>query len=196
MKFTFPRLTVRSPSPRTWLGLALIAVSIAGTTWVVSDNADGTGIVLATRFLPAGTVLTSDDVARATLLSGIHTEGLEPSFVVGKRITTDVAPGDAIAGHQLDTTSLPRTVVAVPLGISPATTIGAGSRIELWLVPTDALQPPRLAAQDAIVVATRQGSFGEGDLVDVSISRRDEDAVLSAMGSGGIIIATNGAGGM
>jgi hypothetical protein len=47
MRLNIPRLRGRMPSPRIWLGLALIGVSVFGTVWVVSENSTGTGMVLA-----------------------------------------------------------------------------------------------------------------------------------------------------
>jgi hypothetical protein len=85
-----------------------------------------------------------------------------------------------------------RTVIAVPLGISPASSIGSGTRVQLWFVSPDAVLPPRVVANDVLVIEARHGSFGEGDVLDVSIDSRQQDALLTALANDGSVIATSG----
>ena len=80
----------------------------------------------------------------------------------------------------------------MPLDVAPASTIAAGSRIELWFVDAENSRPPRLAAHDVVVIAVRRGGFGDDDLVDVSIDVRDESSLLAALGANGQVIATQG----
>lgn len=192
MKFRFPRPTFRPPTPRVWLGLALIATSIGGTVAVIAENSGGTGMVLATRFIPAGSSLGPDDVVEASIIAPVDLVAMSREGVIGQRVAVDVAAGDLITRHSLDSTSAPRRVIAVPLGISPAGSLGPGARIELWFIASTDVAPPRLIAHDALVVQNRSGSFGEGEIVDVSIDARDEDALLAAMGADGLIVATEG----
>lgn len=192
MKISLPRVRFRSPSPRVWLGIALVSVSVAGTVWVISDRTQGTGIVLATRFIPAGSPISAEDVStgRATASTGI--QALVPSDVVGHRAAVDLAEGDIVSPHDLDSTVTRRTVVAVPLGISPAATIASGVRVQLWFVPTDATAPPTIVSNDVLVIAARRGTFGEGDVLDVSVNSRDEDSLLTALGAEGVVVVTAG----
>ena len=196
MKFSMPRIRLRAPSPRIWLGLALVAVSIAGTVWVISDRTQGTGIVLAKRFIPAGTTVTTGDVIEGRADADVVIPALTVEEVIGQRTAHDLADGDVLSRHDIDSTVSSRTVVAVPLGISPAESITSGIRIQLWFVPRDAMSPPRVIAHDVVVISARRGSFGEGDVLDVSISSRDQDALLIALAAEGAVVATTGDGGI
>lgn len=195
MKLSLPRLRVRRPTPRVWLGLALIAISIGGTTVVIARNSAGTGIVLATQFIPAGSVVGLDDVAIARISADVVISEMPVEAVVGQRVATNVAAGDIITTHTLDSTMAQRRILAVPLGITSAQSAVSGSRVELWFIPTSGEAPPRQIAHDAVLIDSRTGSFGEGDIVDVSIDSRDEDRVLAALGMDGLIVTTEGAGG-
>ena len=192
MRINIPRIPKRMPSPRIWLGIALIGVSICGTVWVVSENSTGTGMVLAARFIPAGTVISGDDLAQVRVQAEIDVSPIELSEVIGRRTAVDLAAGDLVSQHTLDSTASSRRAIAVPLDVAPASTIAAGSRIELWFVDAENSRPPRLAAHDVVVIAVRRGGFGDGDLVDVSIDVRDEGSLLAALGANGQVIATQG----
>jgi len=149
-------------------------------------------MVLAARFIPAGTVISSDDLTEARVQADIDFASVALRELVGQRTAVDLAAGDFVSQHTLDSTSSQRRTIAVPLDIAPATTIASGSRIELWFVDAENSRPPRLAAHDAVVIAVRRGGFGEGELVDVSIDVRDEGSLLAALGANGQIIATKG----
>lgn len=192
MKFSFPRPRFATPPPRVLLGLALIAISIAGTVWVITDNSAGTGIVLANRFIAAGDVIEADDVSAASVVGPVSVAPLEASTVVGRRAAVDIVEGSMISRHHLDSSIAMRRVLAVPVGVTPATTLKAGSRAQLWFIPDDSATPPRIAANDVIVIVARRGSFGEGDILDVSISTSEEDSLMTALGSDGTLVATEG----
>lgn len=194
MKFIIPKPALRSPTPRTWLGVAVILVSIVGTAWVISDNSQGTGIILASRFIPAGTEITRDDVVEARIVGEGFVAATNIDDLIGKRVAHDLASGDLVTLHALDSTASERRVIAVPLGIAPSTTISSGMRIQLWSVAPNGSAPPMQVASDVVVVATRRGSFGDGDLLDVSIASRDETHLLAALGSEGLIVAIVGSG--
>lgn len=192
MKFPFPLRRFRKPTPRTWLGLALVGVSIGGTVAVVADNAEGTGMVLATRFIPAGSTVESEDVVAVRVSAPVEVSELLVDDIVGRRLAVDVYVGDIVTEHALDSTIAPRRIIAVPLGVTSARSLSAGSRVELWFVATLGSEPPRMVAHDAILISSLEGSFGAGDLLEVSIDSRDEDAVLAAIGADGLILATEG----
>jgi hypothetical protein len=194
MKFTIRKSAFRSPTPRTWLGIAIILISAIGTTWVISDNSQGTGIVLASRFIPAGTEITSEDVVEARILGEGLVAATHIDELIGKRVALDVAAGDLVTRRALDSTGADRRVIAVPLGIAPSTTITSGMRIQLWSVAPNGSTPPLQVATDVVVVATRRGSFGDSDLLDVSIASRDETQLLYALGSEDLIVAIVGSG--
>lgn len=192
MKFSFPRPRLTAPPPRVLLGLTLIAISIAGTAWVIADNSTGTGIVLANQFIAAGDVIEADHVTTASVIGSTSVTPMDASVVVGRRAAVDIVEGSMISQHQLDTTISPRRVLAVPVGVTPATTVIAGSRAQLWFIPADSTTPPRIAATDVIVIAARRGSFGEGDILDISISTSEEDSLMTALGSDGTLVVSEG----
>lgn len=185
---------LRAPRPRTWLGIALIGISIAGTVWVVADSRAGTGIVLAREFIPAGHVLVEADVESARLVSGSDWGKLTVGNVIGLRTAVDISPGEIITERVLDATIAPRKIVSVPVGITPSATIGAGTRIELWFIG-NAQGPAEQIARDAVVVSSRRGSFGDGDVVDLSVDARDAEHVLGSLGADGLFTMTVGGNG-
>jgi hypothetical protein len=162
-----------------------------GTVMVIADSREGTGIVLASSFIPAGAAISRDDIVVARMVTDYPIAPLVAESVVGKHTAVDIAPGDIVATHMLDSSSELRQVVTVPVGISPATSLSSGSRVELWFVGNGAL-PAVLVASDAVVVATRRGNFGEGDVVDISIADRDQNRVLGALGADGMFVFTLG----
>lgn len=192
MKFSFPRPRLKAPPPRALLGLSLVAISIAGTAWVIADNSTGTGIILATRFIAAGDVIAVEDVSTASIVGTALVTPVDASAVVGHRAAIDIVEGAMISPHHLDSTIALRRVLAIPIGVTPANTLSAGSRAQLWFIPSDSTTPPRIAARDVIVISTRRGSFGEGDIIDVSISASDEDSLMTALGSDGTLVVSEG----
>lgn len=190
MKFPSLRFHIRKPSPRALVGISLIAVSIAGTTWVVSTSSSGTVIVLATHPLAAGQTIAVDDIVTARVHADIAVAGSDPNTIVGRRTAVTVAEGEQIVAHDLDFSNDDRATIAIPLGIEPAHSITAGSRIQLWFLATDDVEPPLLVATDAIVEGIRAASFGGGSTVDVSVNARESNAVLMALGGKGMVVAT------
>lgn len=191
MRFTLRRPEWKTPTPRAWLGIGLIAVSVTATAVVIADSREGTGIVLASAFIPAGALISADDVVTARLSSDIEHAGLTIDDVVGHRSAVDISPGDLVGSHMLDSTSSARRVVSIPLGITPATSLTSGSRVELWFLE-NTVSPAALVAPDALVVATRHASFGDGDVVDLSIASRDQNRVLGSLGADGTFVFTFG----
>lgn len=192
MKFTPNLRFIRKPSPRVWLGATLIAVSIAGTVTVITSERQGTIIVLASHFIPAGTVITESDISRARVADGGQGIVIEAGDVVGQRTATDIGPGEIVAPRLIDSSLDSRRLVTVPVETSPSREMVAGSRIQLWSVSGADSAPPRLVAVDAVVVAVRDSGFGQGSLLDVSIVARDEMRVISAVGSDGAVVAVMG----
>ncbi|MEY4397379.1 MAG: hypothetical protein RLZZ40_1135, partial [Actinomycetota bacterium] len=173
-------------------GLSLIAVSVAGTVAVITLNREGTVIIVASHFITAGTVLTDDDIEHATIRVGADIPIDAETHVLGRRVATDIAPGESITSHDIDSTVARRRVISVPLTIAPPSYLRPGDRIQLWFAPTRQGDVPVVVTSDAVVVALRAGGFGEGAIVDVSIVDRDEAKTIAALGSDGAILAVIG----
>lgn len=190
MKITLPRIASRRPRPRTLLGIALIGISIAGTTFVISRDRQGELVYLAGQYLVAGSIITDDDVVEARMSTPFGVAGATPVAVVGKRLAEDVGPGEVISPRVIDTFTESRRVMTVSVGLTPAATVTAGARVQLWEVPEGGV--PRMVATDATVIAIRAGAFGGENLIDISIDSRDEIAVVTAVGVGAALIAVAG----
>lgn len=192
MKHFLMRLNFRRARPRVWIGVVLIAVSIAGTVTVISLERQGAVVVLAQRFLPAGTVIEADDVVEARLAN--PPLGFEPRNpdVIGKRLSQDVGTGEILSDRVFDSTASPRRLVTIPLDVQPSRALKAGTRVQLWTVSPQESSPPVMVAVDAVVVAVRDGGFGQTGLMDVSITAREEIAVVSALGSEATLVAVMG----
>lgn len=192
MKFSPQFRSIRKPSPRTWLGASLVAVSIAGTVAVIGAERQGTMIVLASHFIPAGTVVTESDVAFARIVDGGQGIVREATDVIGRRTATDIGPGEIVASRLIDSSLDGRRLVTVPVTTTPSRELVSGSRVQLWTVSGTHSLPPQLVAVDAVIVAVRDSGFGQGGLLDVSIGARDEMRVISALGSDDTVVAVMG----
>jgi hypothetical protein len=182
------KFTVRSS---TALGVALIAASVIGTVTVIRINNVGSPVVLAREFIAAGTVITDDMLVDARV---VGTNGGAPlrTDVVGRVLGIDVGPGEIVAARSLDETGATGTIVAIPLGVTPARALTAGQSITLWEVDGDGLVPPVAIANRATLIEVTDGSMGAETQATVLLDGKDIDRVLGAIGSTDLIVATSG----
>lgn len=186
------KIRIPTPSPRVWLGISLIAVSIAGMAYSISLERSGTEMILATQFIPAGTIVTESDVTVVRVKTNGEVVLDKPPMAVGHRASVDIAAGDAITSHSLDGTVSARRIVAVPLETPPLSVLKPGDRLQLWFTSSQLASVPLLVARDAILVSALSSGFGAGDRIEVSISARDEIHLVTALGESGTLVAVKG----
>ena len=176
---------------RTVVGLLLIASSIVGVFVVVRASAPGDAIIVATKFLPAGSVLTATDitVSRVSRRSGdaVQTE----KDVIGKAIGVDLGEGDIVTSRVMEPTTESRIEIAVPLGVEPPAGVDEGSQVDLWAVDSEGVLPPITVARNAPAISFVESGFGGDTIMTLLVSSTEVDSVLGALGTSRILVATS-----
>jgi hypothetical protein len=180
----------RKPAQRAILGFALIGISIAGTATTIAVNNSGITAVMASRVIPAGSLISDADVYEVRVSSISDLREVTLADVVGRRASVDLAVGSTVVGADLEPASLATSIVSVPLSISPAESISPGRHVQLWSMSSDELEPVRLVARSAVVVSSRDSGFGGEVMMDVSLSFREVQTVLAAISANARIVAT------
>jgi hypothetical protein len=112
--------------------------------------------------------------------------------VVGRVVALDIGAGEIITARLLETTSLSRVLVSVPLGVTPPSTIAIGATVDLWSVDEDGGAPPVTVARNASVVSIADSGFGGDSVLAVLIDPLEVNRVLAVLGSSHVIVATSG----
>lgn len=192
MSFVASVLKRLNSTPRTLVGLVLIVSSIVGVVFVVRASAPGERVVMAATFLPAGTVITAESLREGRISPTAPNAVLVAEDVIGRVVGVDVGIGELISERMLEATPESRVHVAVPLGITPPTTVVPGSTVQLWSVDGDDFSPPHSIARNAVVLSVEASGLGGGTLLSVLVAAFEVDRVLSAIGSSHMVVATEG----
>lgn len=192
MSFVASLLKRLNSTPRTLVGLVLIVSSIVGVVFVVRASAPGERVVMAATFLPAGTVITAESLREGRISPTAPNAVLVAEDVIGRVVGVDVGIGELISERMLEATPESRVHVAVPLGITPPTTVVPGSTVQLWSVDGDDFSPPHSIARNAVVLSVEASGLGGGTLLSVLVAAFEVDRVLSAIGSSHMVVATEG----
>lgn len=179
---------------RFLVGIALIAVSIAGVWLVVSSARQTSPALQATRTIVPGDVLSSDDfrvvdVALGAIAGEYLTPAtLEPGVVAARTIregelVPSSATGDADA---MRTTSI---VIAIGAGVPEA--VRSGSAVEVWAAPAKAegrgFEAPRiLLSQATVAEVSKEDAMlsQEQASLELVIERSEVASVLEAIADG------------
>jgi hypothetical protein len=144
--------------PRFAIGVVLIAVSVAGTAFVVTA-ADSTEPVLAARsVLTPGQTVTSDDlIATKVAMEKATSLYLSPSDVPaeGLVVTRTVAAGELVPASAVGSAdSVDSTSVVITVKGELAASIVPGATADVWAAPKtdDGYGPPVVIVPDATVV--------------------------------------------
>lgn len=181
------RVTVTS---RALIGFILIVSSVVGVVLVVRSAAPGERIILASGFLPAGTVITTESIreGRATDIPGGLL--LTTEEALGRVVGVDVGDGELISARMLEVVPQTTTQVSVPLGIAPPTSVARGTAVELWSTDSEGVEPPLSIARHAIVLSIVESGFGGETVLTVRIAPAEVAPVLATIGSSHIVMAT------
>lgn len=183
------RIALRS---RTVVGLALILASVVGVVVVVRGVAPGERVVLAATFAPAGTVITDDLLVEGRVSVGTPATTLSANDVVGRVLGVDWGEGEVLSARMLEPASVDRVVVAVPLGVSPPTSITQGVEVDVWAVDTDGMAPPVTVAHGAIVESLVESGFGGDTLATLRVDPATIDRLLAYIGTSFALVITTG----
>ena len=179
---------------RFFIGLTLVALSVAGV-WVLVSGARQTAPVLqAAHTLVAGDIVTSADLRVVDAALGAAADvyltpsGLEPGLVAARTIEAgELIPADALIGPERSRT----TALVIETAVGLSSSIAAGTSAELWHAPPvvegEGLEPPRILVADVTVASLVEA---EGMLaqrrpaVEIVIDRADVADVLGAITAG------------
>lgn len=179
---------------RFFIGLALVALSVAGV-WVLVSGARQTAPVLqASHTLVAGHVVTSADLRVVDAALGAAEDvyltpgALEPGLVAARTIEEgELIPAEALIGPDRSRT----TSLVIETAVGLPSSIATGASVELWHAPPaaegDGLDAPRILVADVTVASLVEA---EGMLsqqrpgVEIVIDRADVADVLGAITGG------------
>ncbi|MEU1972455.1 SAF domain-containing protein [Microbacterium sp. NPDC019599] len=175
---------------RFFLGILLIAASIAGVWFVVSAARQSVPVFAATRTIVPGDAVAADDVRLVEVALGqvgeayLTAEALDEGLVA----TRTVAEGELVPQSAVDAASTAATTtVVVHSAVEVPSSVAAGSVVEVWEAPLlehGGYDVPRILVADATVVAvTSDDSMigGGAASLELVIPRADVAAVLEAM---------------
>jgi hypothetical protein len=175
---------------RFLIGIALVAISIAGVWMIVSSTDSATPILRATRTIVQGETLTTDDFEVVDALADdyLAPQDLASGQVAARTISTgELLPRSASsdADASRSTTIVIESTTGVPDDVE------AGTVVELWHAPLRedgrAHDAPRILVADVIVgeVVESEGMLADsGSTVELVIDRADVADVLAAITSG------------
>lgn len=188
-----PRRHAFRGDARFFLGIALIAVSIAGVWFVVSASRQTTPIYAAARTIVVGEVVESDDVRVVEVALG----QVEPTylgsgeFATGLVATRTIEKGELVPESSVGSADAATTTsVVVRSDVDVPASIRAGSTVEVWeapLIERGLFEVPRILVADATVVAVTadESMIGGGAAtLELVIPRSDVSATLAAMAGG------------
>lgn len=178
---------------RFLLGIALIAVSVAGVWFVVSASRHTSPVYAAARTIVVGEVVGSDDVRIVEVALG-QVEGTylaSDELASGVVATRTIGKGELVPQGSVGTADAARTTsVVVRSDVDVPASIAPGAVVEIWeapLVERGVFDAPRILVADATVVSvTRDESMigGGAAALELVIPRADVSATLAAMSGG------------
>ncbi len=197
------RRSFRRISGRTLAGILLVIASAVGVGYTVTEARSGDSVLVAARFLAAGTVVTAQDVVTATVTAGstagirgagagaVEGVGEGQDVVVGRTLQVSVGEGELLTERLFGPQDSNSESLRLDLATAPASNIVAGSRVTVWSLPTAGGPPPQQLAEGATVVAVHSDSLGTEDSIEISIDRRQVPQVLAAVASGFAVMVTH-----
>lgn len=191
---------------RFFLGLVLIAVSVAGVWFLVTASRQTTPTFVAARTIVAGQVVSADELRVVEVALGqsqgayLAPDALADGLVATRTIEAgELVPAAAVgsADASRSTTVVVRSATDVPASVT------AGTVVELWAAPAaeqGRFGAPAILVPDATVVSvTRDDSVigGGAASLELVIARSDVADTLAAIAgeSALSVVPVSGAGG-
>lgn len=179
-----------SVSSRALVGIIVIAASAVGVVFLVGSATPGDKIILASGFIPAGTVISADSIREGRATNVRRDLILSANDVVGRVVGVDVGEGEFITERMLEVMVESRIEMSVPLGVTPPSGVTRGTSVELWSVDSEGIAPPISIAGHATVLSIDNGGFGGDTILTVRVDSTDVERVLAAIGSTRLMLAT------
>ena len=175
---------------RFFLGILLVAASVAGVWFVVSASRQTAPAFAANRTIVPGEAISSDDVRVVDVSLGqlggayLEADALAEGLVATRTIESgELVPQSAVG----DADAVRTTSVVLRSAVDVPGSVRAGSVVEVWAAPLierGSYDAPRILVADATVVSvTRDDSVmgGGAASLEVVIPRADVAATLAAM---------------
>lgn len=187
------RLDSRRRSLILAIGLLLAAILVAGA--LMQQGTNTKVYLVANRDLPAGTMLSAQDVRLAELNLGPEGSTYLAGFKAGTVLSSSVSVGELIPARAAKSALSPATK---PVRITPSqplsSRIRVGSRIQLWFVPKSLSSETQVSAiqllGDTEVLAIHRGEQSMGKVIDdieIGVSTENLNAVITAIASAGFV---------
>ncbi|MGO2658761.1 SAF domain-containing protein [Mycetocola reblochoni] len=184
------------------IGVALVALAVAGTWLTVANAVPGTRFAVASRTLLPGDTIGAGDVRVVQAAVGESSERylVEGETTVGMTVTETVAAGELVPRRTMTSgtdNGLARIVISAG-GSAPAG-IAAGTRVDLWRAAEPDLDvdaAPLVSGATIASVDVSSGLTGADDArtVEVIIPEDDVAAVITAQSTRGGITVVQSAG--
>ena len=188
------RAAVRHIDARTIVGIVLVAGSAVGVAVVVNSADAGVDVVVVTRFVAQGSVVTEGDIDILSIAHAGHGDYLATDSVVGRRAAVDLGAGEIVTQRMFEPVVTTDETVRIPLAESPGSRVEPGVVVSVWSLPADELGMPVQVAARAVVVTVPTEGFTPESSVEIRVPRRDVAAILAAVGSaGGLMVSVPGA---
>ena len=186
---------LRTPSwfdGRLMFGVLLVLVSVLSGAFVVSRAQSTRPMLVLTRDLAAGTIVTASDVRPAQVKlgrTGTHYV-TAPADAIGRSLVRPVAAGELLARSAVQPPSATDTTVPISVRPENAPELGRGQRIGVW-VSTPYCQAV-LVLGDVTVQSVRDAGSGlsatSAESVVVRVSQPLAARVFSSLGLDGAVI--------
>ena len=185
-----PRTRAFWGDARFFLGILLVAASVAGVWLVVSASRQTAPAFAANRTIVPGEAISSEDVRLVDVSLGqvgaayLQPDGLADGLVATRTIESgELVPQSAVG----DADAVRTTSVVLRSAVDVPGSVRAGSVVEVWTAPLierGSYDVPRILVADATVVSvTRDDSMigGGSAALEIVIPRADVAATLAAM---------------
>ncbi|GAA1946390.1 SAF domain-containing protein [Microbacterium deminutum] len=175
---------------RFFLGILLIAASVAGVWVVVSAARQTAPVFAAAHTIVPGEPVTRDDLEVVDVGLGqlADTYFAPAGLVDGLIATRTITAGELVPASAVDEAATARTTsVVVRSAVDVPASVAAGTVVEVWAAPMlerGKFDVPRILVADATVVSvTRDDSMigGGSASLELVIPRADVAAILAAM---------------
>jgi Flp pilus assembly protein CpaB len=186
---------------RALLAAGLAAACVASGLSVVAPGTPPSAAVLTvTRDLPAGAVVTRDDVRRTAVPVGLRPTGAlsRPAQAVGRLVAGPVRRGEPLTDVRLLGAALlpPGHEVALPVRLAePATAsiVVAGDRVDVLSAAPDGAATAEVVASGVRVLAVPDvGGAGDGALLVLAASRPAAARLAAAAVTGSLSVVVLG----
>jgi hypothetical protein len=187
---------------RFFVGVALIAASVAGVWGVVAASRHTVPVLAASSTIVPGQAVTAADLRVVDVGLGqadglyLTPDELGDGLVAARTIGAgELVPIEAVGSSATVTTVVVRSAVEVPGAVT------AGTAVELWEAPAtdDGFDAPRVLVADATVAAVvrAEAVMATGETsVELVVDRSDVADVLAAVAAGSALsVVPTGSGG-